>query len=148
MDNLGRLQQFDYPALAEAQLLGQLQSFLQNTTEHLTLTYQCFQVLRQQQQWQIQSIQPQQPTTPGLSILWQISSAQLTINLHSSTIETDLGDPQLTHLLDNLFVQHTEQKPAYYFVDHLQFMPSNHYSSLFYLNQKYVLEQQFNQAIL
>lgn len=146
VDELGRLQQFNYPSLVESQLLGQMQSFLQTTLEQRSLHYQCFQLVQQQQYWQVQPAQPQPPTTAALSVIWQINSAQLTISLQSSSIQTAWGDPQLPQLLNNLFTQHGEQKPGYYFVDQLQFVPNNLYSSLFFLTQKYALEQQFNQA--
>lgn len=146
VDDLGRLQQFTYPPLLESQLLGKIQSFLQRTLLQQPLHYQCFQLVQQQQYWHIQPAQPQQPATAALSVIWQIDSAQLTIHLQSSSIQIAWGDPQIPQLLNNLFMQQGEQKPAYYFVDQLQFVPNKHYSSLFFLSQKHALEQQFNQA--
>ncbi|HAO24334.1 MAG TPA: hypothetical protein DCQ49_04350, partial [Methylophaga sp.] len=61
---------------------------------------------------------------------------------------TDLGDPQLSQILAELFQQHQGRKPAFYFIDKLQFVPKAAYSSLFFLNRKYELEQQFNTVTL
>ena len=148
IDELGRLQQFSYPSLTEAQILAQLKLFIRNSVGDAVVQCDCYQLLRQQQRWQINPIQPSRPESATFSVIWQITGAQLALSLKSQTVKTDLGDPQLIPLLAELFQHYTGHKPAIYFIDKLQFVPKAPYSSLFFLNRKYELEQQFNQVKL
>lgn len=148
IDELGRLQQFAYPSLTEAQILAQLRLFIRNSVGDAVMQCDCYQLLRQQQRWQINPIQPSRPESATFSVIWQITGAQLALTLKSQTVKTDLGDPQLIPLLAELFQHNTGHKPAVYFIDKLQFVPKAPYSSLFFLNRKYELEQQFNQVKL
>lgn len=144
VDELGRLQQFTYPAYPEAQLLSQLKLFLHNSVDSSIVQCECYQLLKQQQRWKINAIRPTRPTTAIFSVIWHISGAQLALSLLSHTMKTDLGDPQLMPILAELFLQNMGHKPHFYFIDKLQFLPKTPYSSLFFLNRKYELEQQFN----
>jgi|TARA_R100001143_G_scaffold37028_3_gene34506 adenylate cyclase class 1 len=148
VDELGRIQQFTYPALTESQLLAQLKLFILNSLGDSTMHCECYQLLRQQQRWQINAIKPNRPDSASFSVIWQITGAQLALGLNSHTVKTDLGDPQLSQILAELFQQHQGRKPAFYFIDKLQFVPKAAYSSLFFLNRKYELEQQFNTVTL
>ena len=148
VDELGRLQQFVYPALTEAQLLAQLKLFIRNSVADVVMHCNCYQLLRQQQRWQINATQPARPDSATFSVIWQITGAQLALSLNAHTVKTDLGDPQLVPILTELFQQNIGHKPAFYFIDKLQFVPKTPYSSLFFLNRKYELEQQFNRVRL
>lgn len=144
VDELGRLQQFAYPPLTEANILAQMKLFIRNSLADTALHCECYQLLRQQQRWQINPTQPSRPETASFSVIWQITGAQLALNLKNHTVKTDLGDPQLISILAELFLHTTGHKPAFYFIDKLQFVPKAAYSSLFFINRKFELEQQFN----
>lgn len=144
VDELGRLQQFSYPPVTESLILAQLKLFINNSVTETVIRCDCYQLLRQQQRWQINAIKPLRPDSTSLSVIWQITGAQLALKINSQVMKTDLGDPQLSSILAELFQHHSGRKPAFYFIDKLQFVPKAPYSSLFFLNRKYELEQQFN----
>lgn len=148
VDELGRLQQFFYPPLTEAQILAQLKLFIRNSVGDSIVHCECYQLLKQQQRWQVNAIKPIRPESSSFSVIWQITGAQLALTLNSQTVKTDLGDPQLSRILAELFQGYNGRRPAYYYIDKLQFVPKTAYSSLFFLNRKYELEQQFNQLRL
>lgn len=148
VDELGRLQQFTYPAFTESQILAQLKRFLLGSVGEAVTNCLCYQLLRQQQRWQINPINPARPTQYPLTVIWQITGAQLALKLNAQTRKTDLGDPHLTGILHELFLQETGHQPAFYLIDKLQFVPKTPYPSLFFMNRKYELEQQFNMVKL
>ena len=144
VDELGRVQQFTHPPVTESLILAQLKLFINNSVAETVIRCDCYQLLKQQQRWQINAIKPLRPASASLSVIWQITGAQLALKINSQVVKTDLGDPQLSTILAELFQQHNGHKPAFYFIDKLQFVPKAPYSSLFFLNRKYELEQQFN----